>query len=550
MIGQMIGHYRIVERIGAGGMGEVYRAHDEQLDRDVALKVLPSGTLTHEGARRQFRKEALTLAKLNHPNIETVHEFNSQSGVDFLAMELVPGSPLSHRLKSGALAELEVVGLGAQLAEALAVAHENGVIHRDLKPSNLMVTPDGRLKILDFGLALLLVPAQESDLTQSITTTSTNISGTVPYMSPEQLRGLPVDARSDIYAAGTVLYEMATGLRPFPQSQSAELIGAILHETPDPPRSRNGRISPSLESVIMKALEKDPAQRYQSAREFRIALEAVSRLVTLRRIFLQRLHDDAFQRRRDAAIARTRRIRSFVEDGADQLRALRLRKGPQARGHFVEHRSGGIDVAARVHGQAAQLLGRHVRHGAGDVRGGGGNTLREVAFLCRDEQERETKIQNLQAAVRRDHQVAGFEVAVDDAVLVGDCQSFGQLRAKANDFQLRQRAAFQPLAERAAGNKLHGQKVHAGLRVEFVDGFDVRVIELGESQGFFAELAARAFVCKRAGRPDLHRDVAIELLVVGAIVFPHAARADSLDDAVVADRLANHWQGTASAREC
>ena len=277
MIGQTIGHYRIVERIGAGGMGEVYRAHDEQLDRDVALKVLPSGTLTHESARRQFRKEALTLAKLNHPNIETVHEFNSQSGVDFLAMELVPGSPLSQRLKSGALAELEVVGLGAQLAEALAVAHENGVIHRDLKPSNLMVTPDGRLKILDFGLALLLVPAQESDLTQSITTTSTNISGTVPYMSPEQLRGLPVDARSDIYAAGTVLYEMATGLRPFPQSQSAELIGAILHETPDPPSSRNGRISPSLESVIMKALEKDPAQRYQSAREFRIALEAVSK---------------------------------------------------------------------------------------------------------------------------------------------------------------------------------------------------------------------------------------------------------------------------------
>src|SRR5258708_1713605 len=287
MIGQTIGHYRIVERIGAGGMGEVYRDEGEQLGSDGGVKVLASGTLSHESARRQFRKEALTLAKLNHPNIETVHEFNSQSGVDFLAMELVPGSPLSQRLKSGALAELEVVGLGAQLAEALAVAHENGVIHRDLKPSNLMVTPDGRLKILDFGLALLLVPAQESDLTQSITTTSTNISGTVPYMSPEQLRGLPVDARSDIYAAGTVLYEMATGLRPFPQSQSAELIGAILHETPDPPSSRNGRISPLLESVIMKALEKDPAQRYQSAREF--------------------------QQRRDAAIARTRRIRSFVE---------------------------------------------------------------------------------------------------------------------------------------------------------------------------------------------------------------------------------------------
>src|SRR5260370_11306738 len=165
MIGQTIGHYRIVESSGAGGMGKVYRDHDEQLDRDVALKVLPSGSLTHESARRQFRKEALTLAKLNHPNIETVHEFNSQSGVDFLAMELVPGSPLSQRLKSGALPEQEVVGLGAQLAEALAVAHENGVIHRDLKPSNLMVTPDGRGQILGFGRSRLLVPAQESDLT-------------------------------------------------------------------------------------------------------------------------------------------------------------------------------------------------------------------------------------------------------------------------------------------------------------------------------------------------------------------------------------------------
>ena len=276
MIGQTLGHYRIVERIGAGGMGEVYRAHDEQLDRDVALKVLPSGTLTDESARRQFRKEALALAKLNHPNIETVHEFNSQDGVDFLAMELVPGNPLSQRLKSGALPEQEVVGLGVQFAEGLAVAHEHGVIHRDLKPSNLMITPDGRLKILDFGLARLLLAEQDSDLTQSITTTSANISGTVPYMSPEQLRGLPVDARSDIYAAGTVLYEMATGLRPFPQSQSAELIGAILHATPDPPSSRNRTISPALESVIMKALEKDPAQRYQSARELRVALEGVS----------------------------------------------------------------------------------------------------------------------------------------------------------------------------------------------------------------------------------------------------------------------------------
>jgi tetratricopeptide (TPR) repeat protein/TolB-like protein len=276
MIGQILGHYRIIEKIGAGGMGEVYRAHDETLDRDVALKVLPSGALADEAARRQFRKEALALARLNHPNVEIVHEFNTQDGVDFLAMELIQGSPLSEKLKQGPLAEKQIVLLGMQLAEGLCAAHEQHIVHRDLKPGNLMITPDGRLKILDFGLARLLQPAQPVDVTLSAATTTGIISGTVPYMSPEQLRGLPVDARSDLYAAGVVLYEMATGHRPFPQVQSAELMGAILHQTPDPPSSRNQRVTPALECVILKALEKEPVQRYQSARELLVALEGVA----------------------------------------------------------------------------------------------------------------------------------------------------------------------------------------------------------------------------------------------------------------------------------
>jgi eukaryotic-like serine/threonine-protein kinase len=275
MLGQTLGHYRIIEQIGAGGMGEVYRAHDEQLDRDVALKVLPVGTLTDEGARRQFRSEALALAKLNHPNIETVYEFNTQDGVDFLAMELIPGCVLSEQLKTGPLPEKEIVQIGTQLADGLTAAHERRVIHRDLKPGNLMITPDSRVKILDFGLARFIRPSQEADQTVSVTTNTGTISGTVPYMSPEQLRGLPVDERSDIYAAGALLYEMATGHRPFPQSQSAELVGAILHQAPDAPSSHNRAIRPILESVIMKALEKDPARRHQSARELKIALEGV-----------------------------------------------------------------------------------------------------------------------------------------------------------------------------------------------------------------------------------------------------------------------------------
>lgn len=276
MIGQTISHYRVLDKIGAGGMGEVYRAHDEQLDRDIALKVLPVGMLADEDFRKRFRKEALALAKLNHPNIETVFEFSSQDGLDFLAMELIPGHTLSEMLKAGPLPEREIVRLGIQFAEGLATAHGQGVIHRDLKPGNLMVTPEGRFKILDFGLARLVHTAVDPDMTQSITQETGTLSGTVPYMAPEQLRGEPVDARADLYAAGAVLYEMATGQRPFPQTQGPQLMGAILHQEPAPAASLNPRISPGLGAIIHKVLEKIPSQRYQTAGELRAALESLT----------------------------------------------------------------------------------------------------------------------------------------------------------------------------------------------------------------------------------------------------------------------------------
>jgi serine/threonine protein kinase/tetratricopeptide (TPR) repeat protein len=279
-IGQVLGHYRIDQQIGAGGMGVVYLAHDEQLDRDIALKVLPAGTLADEVARKQFRKEALALAKLSHPNIATIFEFGSQDGVDFLAMELIPGKPLSEKLHGGAMPQPEIVRLGTQLAEGLAAAHDQGVIHRDLKPANLFVTPDGRLKILDFGLAKHTAAASGRDVTRSITADTGTVSGTVPYMSPEQLRGLPIDLRSDIYAAGAVLHEMASGRRAFPQTQGAELMGAILYEAPASIRSVNKHVSPGLESIVSKSLAKDPSQRYQTARELRVALEGLSTTTT------------------------------------------------------------------------------------------------------------------------------------------------------------------------------------------------------------------------------------------------------------------------------
>jgi eukaryotic-like serine/threonine-protein kinase len=274
MIDQTLSHFRVLEEIGAGGMGVVYRAHDEHLDRDVALKVLPAGMLADEGARRRFHREALAVARLNHPNVGAVYEFGGQDGIDFLVMELVSGVTLDSKLASGPLAIDDIIRLGAQLADGLEAAHAEGVIHRDLKPGNLRLTADGRLKILDFGLARM---QRATDAAPTVTAvTSSDVSGTVPYMAPEQLRGNITDARSDVYSAGVVLYEMATGKRPFGDAAGPQLITAILEAQPSPPRSRNHRVSPGLESVILKALDKNPNRRYQSARELRVDLERLS----------------------------------------------------------------------------------------------------------------------------------------------------------------------------------------------------------------------------------------------------------------------------------
>lgn len=275
MIGQRLGHYRIVEKIGEGGMGVVYRAHDEQLDRNVALKVLPSGALANEAARKRFRKEALALAKLNHPNIEAVHEFGTQDGVDFLVMEYIPGMTLAERLAAGALPEKEVVTLGEHIAAALEEAHEQGVVHRDLKPGNIVVTPKGQAKVLDFGLAKLL--RTESEIpTADVLSSIAAVAGTLPYMSPEQLRGEPADARGDIYAAGAVLYEMATGKRPFQEKVASALSDDILHKPPPPPGRLKHDLSQRLEEIILKCLEKDPESRYQSPKELGVDLRRLS----------------------------------------------------------------------------------------------------------------------------------------------------------------------------------------------------------------------------------------------------------------------------------
>ena len=279
LVGQTLGHYRIIEQIGVGGMGVVYRARDEQLERDVAVKVLPLGTLADESARKRFRKEALALAKLNHPSIATIFEFSTQKDTDYLVTEYISGLSLDNKLAGGALSEKEVMGLGIQLAQGLGGAHEQGIVHRDLKPANLRLTSDGRLKILDFGLAQLIPHASEVGMTATLTE-SQNITGTLPYMAPEQLRGEPAEARTDIWAAGVVLYEIATAHRPFEQKIPSALTDDIIHTTPRPPRSLRPALSAKLEAVILKCLEKEPAHRYQSAQELQTDLERLSTGVT------------------------------------------------------------------------------------------------------------------------------------------------------------------------------------------------------------------------------------------------------------------------------
>ncbi len=274
LAGCELGHYRIVEKIGEGGMGEVFLAHDEHLGNNVALKVLPPDT--DENRRGLFRKEAHALSKLNHPNIVTVLDFDTQQNLDFLVMEYVPGQALDERVREGALPEKEVIEIGVQLAEGLAAAHEQGIIHRDLKPGNLRLTKDNRLKILDFGLARSTLSFNSLASTVSAIGPA-NCCGTLPYMPSEQVLGQAADARTDIYSAGAVLYELYTGHPPFEEKLFTALVDDILHKAVVPPSHRRPGDSGRISAIILKCLEKSPEKRYQSAGDLARALRELAR---------------------------------------------------------------------------------------------------------------------------------------------------------------------------------------------------------------------------------------------------------------------------------
>jgi serine/threonine protein kinase/tetratricopeptide (TPR) repeat protein len=268
--GTVLGHYRLLEQVGHGGMGIVFRARDEQLDRDVAVKILPAGTFLTENARKQFRHEARILAKLNHPNVAMAFDYGRQDEIDYLVTEYVGGTTLEAKLSNGAFPQKAVIQLGMQLSKGLAAAHREQIVHRDLKPSNLRLSTDGELKILDFGLACCHEPV--ADLAKTMSLEPQNAAGTLPYMAPEQVRGEDADQRTDIWGAGAVLYELATGHRPFRVTSSLKLIDAIQHAVPLAPSTLNRQITPSLDAVILKALDKDPERRYQSAGELGVDL--------------------------------------------------------------------------------------------------------------------------------------------------------------------------------------------------------------------------------------------------------------------------------------
>ncbi len=274
VVGETLGHFRIVQAIGAGGMGEVYRARDEQLHRDVALKVLPPASAEDATARARLLREARTASQLNHPNICTIHEVGETRGRAYIAMELVVGQPLSARVAAGPLPPQDVLRLGSQMADALAHAHAHGVVHRDLKSANVMLTPEGRVKVLDFGLAKRVSEEEVSEgSTQSLPVTQPGtVAGTLAYMAPEQLRGQTAEARSDVWALGVVLYEMATGRLPFGGHTAFEISSAILNESPVPLPSS---VPAEVRAVIERCLEKEPGRRYQNGGEAGAALEAM-----------------------------------------------------------------------------------------------------------------------------------------------------------------------------------------------------------------------------------------------------------------------------------
>ncbi len=299
--GTKLGPYEIQSPLGAGGMGEVYRARDTRLNRDVAIKILPASFSADPDRLQRFAQESRAAAALNHPNILSIYDIGEDRGAPYVVSELLEGETLRDRLRNGPLSSTrKAIDYAQQIARGLAAAHEKGIVHRDLKPENLFITHDGRAKILDFGLAKFTRP--EADVsndapTMQVATEAGTVLGTAGYMSPEQVRGRPADSRSDIFSFGAILYEMLSGKRAFHGDSAADTMSAILKEDPPDLSETNRNISPALERIVRHCLEKSPAERFQSARDVAFNLEALTDVSTATRGGLRALPEEKTRRR-------------------------------------------------------------------------------------------------------------------------------------------------------------------------------------------------------------------------------------------------------------
>ena len=329
--GSRLGPYEVLSPLGAGGMGEVYRARDTRLGREVAVKVLPASFLSDPDRLHRFEQEAKAASLLNHPNITAVHDIGQHDGAPYVVQELLEGETLRGRLAGGALPVRKAIDYAIQLAHGLAAAHEKGIVHRDLKPENLFLTKDGRVKILDFGLAKLTQPQSQGGPQTNVPTVASTepgvVMGTLGYMSPEQVKGLSADQRSDIFAFGAILYEMLSGQRAFHRDSAAETMSAILREEPPDLSVTNQNIQPRLERIVRHSLEKNPEQRFHSAHDLAFDLETLSDIPGL------------VQAGRAAPAAGSRRARWTLIIGGAVAAALALAAlilWPRARARSIE----------------------------------------------------------------------------------------------------------------------------------------------------------------------------------------------------------------------